>query len=541
MQTSDFITPNKRTFYSKFNKFTVLNESGEISHTYIVTSQGKSYFAKRLRPEYQSNDFFRATFQKEFELGKQISHPNIVQYESFYNDDSDCYILMEYIEGLTLDKFIAEHPDYFNYCKNLDKLFLQLLDALKCLHESDIVYSDLKPQNIMLTQVNNDLKLVDLGSCFSSTYNNTAQATKGFTSPEQNTRGKLDKTTDIYGVGKIIEYIAKNSSSNIPGVYTKIMFRCLKKRKQDRIQSTDEIIKLINKHKHRIRNLIIGIISCALLFLGYKTITYNEHFNAWWDSFQIITPNINYDIEYRHSYYRILSEEDGTCEAVGHGRTPNIYLADSVSINGKKYRLTHIADSAFVQKNYIKSVYIPEGVLSIGKEAFRECKNLTTINLPKSITYVDKYAFYACENVSYMKLSPSLTQINNASFTGSSITKIEIPEGVTTIGLDAFGNSIKLIEAKLPSTLKTIERGVFWNCLSLIEITIPASVTTIGEFSFYHCNALTDIYNLALVPQSTAPFHHNPSQITLHVPAESVEMYKKADFWKDMNIVPIVN
>ena len=526
-------------FNNCWDRIKAVENNGGTSLCFIVQIDGKSYFLKQLQPKLFSNKNYRILFRKEYELGNKINHPNIVKYNSLHESDNDCYILMEYIVGETLDKFISSHPDYFNSRNNIDKFFNQLLSALKCLHESHVVYSDLKPQNIIITSINNDVKLIDLGFCFTDSYINTEGTTQGFSAPEHLEKSILDITTDIYGVGKIIEYIGENSSSNIPGIYAKIMLRCLKKRKQNRIQSTDEIIKLINKRKHIIRKSIIGIIACFILFLGYKTITYNEHFIAWWDSFQIFTPNVNYDIEHRHSYYRILSEEDGTCEAVGHGRNPNIYLADSVTINGKKYRLTHIADSAFIQKYYIKSVYIPESVLSIGKEAFRECKNLTTINLPNSITYVDKYAFYACENVSYLKLSSSLTQINNASFTGSAITKVEIPEGVTSIGLDAFGNCGKLKEVKLPSTLKEIDRGVFWGCNSLKQITIPASVTTIGEFLFYHCNDLTDIYNLAVVPQSIPPIHHNPKQITLHVPIESVEAYRNADYWKDMNIVAI--
>ena len=535
-ESSSFIkNPNCDTFESLIP----IDSNSSTADCYEVTINGKKFFMKQLRADLLNDIGYRILFKKEYELGSNISHKNIIKYEQFHEDEDCCYILTEYICGETLDSFIDTHPHYFSSRSNLDKFFNQLLSALKCLHENHVVYSDLKPQNIIITLINNDVKLIDFGFCFTDAYINTEGTTQRFSAPEHLKKSKLEITTDIYGVGKIIEYIGKNSSNKIPGIYAKIMLRCLKKRKQDRLQSTDEIIKLINKRKHIIRKSIIGIITCVILLLGYKTISYNEHFIAWWDSFQIFTPNVNYDIEFRHSYYRILSEEDGTCEVVGHGRNPNIYLADSVSINGKKYRLTHIADSAFVQKYYIKSVYIPEGVLSIGKEAFRECKNLTIINLPNSITHVDKYAFYACESVSYLKLSSSLTHINNASFTGSAITNVEIPEGITTIGLDAFGNCLKLKDVKLPSTLKEIDRGVFWNCISLKQITIPASVTTIGEFSFYHCNALTDIYNLAKVPQSIPPIHHNPSQITLHVPAESIEAYKNALYWNQMKIVPI--
>lgn len=145
-------------------------------------------------------------------------------------------------------------------------------------------------------------------------------------------------------------------------------------------------------------------------------------------------------MEYGHTYYRILSEEDGTCEAVGHASTPNIYLYDSVPIRGKDYKLIHIADSAFIQKNYIKSVYIPDGLISIGKDAFRECNNITSINMPNSITTIDDRAFYACKKLSSLSLSTSIKRISRGAFTENKITTLIVPEGVTHIQLDAFGN-----------------------------------------------------------------------------------------------------
>lgn len=122
---------------------------------------------------------------------------------------------------------------------------------------------------------------------------------------------------------------------------------------------------------------------------------------------------------------------------------------------------------------------------------------------------------------------------------GSQIKKVVIPEGVTIIGLDAFGNCGKLKDVTLPSSLIILERGVFYNCTSLEKITIPQNVKSIGDYLFFECTSLKDIYNLAIEPQVIPPIHKEPSQITLHVPAESVEKYRNAEYWNEMNIVPI--
>lgn len=147
----------------------------------------------------------------------------------------------------------------------------------------------------MLSQVNNDVVLIDLGFCFADAYSNTAGATKEFSAPEQENKGKLDITTDIYCFGKIIEYIGLNITDNLPNIYSKIMQRCLKERQQDRLQSTDEIMRLINKRRHTIRNSVIVAMACVVLFFVVRTIMYNEEFNSWWNSFELVAPHVEYD------------------------------------------------------------------------------------------------------------------------------------------------------------------------------------------------------------------------------------------------------
>ena len=95
-----------------------------------VTKDGKKLFMKQLRDEFLHIEDYRILFRKEYELGHNISHPNIVNYEHFHEDEDSCYLLMEYIAGETLDCFIVSHPDYFNSRKNLSRFSNQLLSAL---------------------------------------------------------------------------------------------------------------------------------------------------------------------------------------------------------------------------------------------------------------------------------------------------------------------------------------------------------------------------------------------------------------------------
>ena len=91
----------------------------------------------------------------------------------------------------------------------------------------------------------------------------------------------------------------------------------------------------------------------------------------------------------------------------------------------------------------------------------------------------------------------------------------------------------------MPSTVKYLERGVFYNCLGLQRIELPASLERADEYLFYGCECLKDIIIHATEPPRALALHRNPSQITLHVPAQSVEAYRNSPHWQEMNIVAI--
>lgn len=90
-----------------------------------------------------------------------------------------------------------------------------------------------------------------------------------------------------------------------------------------------------------------------------------------------------------------------------------------------------------------------------------------------------------------------VVRIGNGTFeptgTVSNITKITIPEGVTSIGITAFRDCRKLTEINIPETVTVIEKEAFWGSYSLTEMVIPKSVESIGEWAFLGCSSLTNI------------------------------------------------
>ena len=499
---------------------------------YCATIDGKMVFMKRLRPNLLSSVQYRLLYRKEYEVGSRLSHPNIVQYEQLYDSDTDCYLLIEHVQGETLMERIASNPGYFVNRHNLDKFMCQLLSGVRYMHEQNVLHGDLKPQNIMLTQVNNDVKIIDLGFCFCDSYTDTAGMTRKYAAPEQlkGELGNIDRTTDIYSIGRILEYIDQRTRRGLPSCYIRIMKRCLREEKWQRYNSVDEIQHVLNRrwwNKKRVWSAVVAI----LVLAGSVWSVYHERPEPLYDG-------VKYGIG-----YKIVSEESRTCEAVCHtnkAAVKDIVFHSSVLINGKEYRVVSVADSSFVDDSLAVSIHIPEGVEHVGEAAFRSINNVTLLNVPNSVKYIGKEAFMGMDNLAHLFIGNGIDTIYERTFAcDTSLVRVEIPEGVKTLKLDAFAGCWNLKYVTLPSTLTTIERGVFYECTSLEEIVLPASVQYIGEYSFYHCDRLTDIYNYSPVPQPSLPIVQNASAVTLHVPQGSADLYRRARYWQDMNIVEI--
>ena len=175
---------------------------GSTCDCYRVKLYGKLHFMKRLKPEFRTDPRYVAALQKEFETGFRLDHPHLVLYVS----KGDDYLLTEYVDGMTLRTFVAENPDYFKSVQNTYRFLNQLLDVVGYLHQHQVVHLDLKPSNILITRIGQEVKLADLGFCYTDTYTDTMGRTDKYAAPEQLAGvSKVDVTTDIYAIGKILE------------------------------------------------------------------------------------------------------------------------------------------------------------------------------------------------------------------------------------------------------------------------------------------------------------------------------------------------
>ena len=212
-------------------------------------------------------------FKREVEISRTLSHPNIIKIISCGTDKGRYYIIYEYIEGMTLDKYIKSKKLSI---KEIKVVTLQILKGLSYAHSKNIIHRDIKPSNIMIS--NGNVKILDFGIARATTKSTITKTgmfmgSPHYTSPEQIDGKKIDHRTDIYSLGIVLYemvtgrvpfqadtplgFVKAHSYEQVPKIKRKIpsyleeiIFKCLEKRPDNRYESAKiifDLIKLNNK------------------------------------------------------------------------------------------------------------------------------------------------------------------------------------------------------------------------------------------------------------------------------------------------------
>ena len=189
------------------NRYEIVELIGRGGMAYVYKARDRKlnrYVAvKVLREEYTENEQFIKKFDRESQAAAGLSHPNIVSVYDVGVEDDIYYIIMEYVDGITLKQYLNKkgHLEY----KEATRFVIDVANALKCAHEHKIIHRDIKPHNILLTR---DLvpKVADFGiaraiTSSTVTMTNQTMGSVHYISPEQARGGFVDERSDLYSLG----------------------------------------------------------------------------------------------------------------------------------------------------------------------------------------------------------------------------------------------------------------------------------------------------------------------------------------------------
>ena len=454
---------------------------------------GKCYALKCFTEEQEGRaEAYRQIVEElEFVDSPYITSVKYQEKELFVDsnceDDEFPVLLMDWIEGETMETFIAEN---YTDSYEMSMLCYRFCKMAAWLRSQSFAHGDIKPDNIIV-RPDGTLTLVDYDGMFVPAMKGQKSptiGTKDFSHPLR-TIDDFDETIDDFSLASIalsLKAISLDSSLlQSYGASDRLLF-----------SATDYLDLSKSKIFAALQSLLADVeartlLSMFLLASAQKDLSMcsfrlfglqkPKEKEVW--STEVTKEDLKnavedeYGVKYSKDWKRLLrapTDLDGVYS-----------IRKGVKIIGKR---------AFAFCNFLTNIIIPESVTNIGEHAFLCCYSLTSINIPESVTRIEEWTFYYCKSLKSIIIPDSVTSIGDSAFWGcDSLASITIPNSVTSIGDSAFSDCDSLTSINIPDSVTTIGDDVFSKCKSLKSINIPDGVTSIGARAFINCNSLMSI------------------------------------------------
>ena len=211
-----------------------LPDGGTTCDIYRTRWQRREVFVKRLKEEYRTNPLYLDALEKEYEIGISLKHPSLPDYRAFHRD----FLVIDYIDGETLDSLIKKNDPWLNNEKNIVRMLRELVDVTDYLHRHNVTHCDIKPDNIMITANNHNLVLIDLDKCFTDSLNDTSgdPSKYGLSSEEQ---GRI--AIDFHGIGRTVSILKEKVTDLKFRKYSEFVKAC-----QDKGCNAEKLLEILD-------------------------------------------------------------------------------------------------------------------------------------------------------------------------------------------------------------------------------------------------------------------------------------------------------
>lgn len=212
------------------------------------------------------------------------------------------------------------------------------------------------------------------------------------------------------------------------------------------------------------------------------------------------------------------------------GEGCNIFNSDDLGHVTLSNGLKALPDGLFSGCWALTEVSIPQGVESIGEEAFRET-GITTISIPSTVKTIGENAFNNCTKLETVTFTNGLETIGKDAFVGTKISTLNFPASLRVIKDGAFSEIDELTTVSFNEGLQTIETNAFKGCSGLGDIVLPSTLTTLGSHAFW-VSGITSVNilgSIEAIEQSTFANCENLVSVTLPNTLKTIEYGAFAD------------
>lgn len=165
---------------------------------------GRSVAVKVLKPEFSEDRNFVTKFRTEAQSAAGLEHPNVVNIYDVGSEEGLHYIVMEYVEGITLKTYV-EKKGQLTFKESIS-IAIQVARGIEAAHNKHLIHRDIKPQNIIIS-TEGKVKVTDFGIARAASSNTISADVMGsvhYASPEQARNGFVDGRSDIYSLGIVM-------------------------------------------------------------------------------------------------------------------------------------------------------------------------------------------------------------------------------------------------------------------------------------------------------------------------------------------------